>query len=206
MRVLLLGDVHGVAGPIERAVAESSERGGLPIYQVGDLRRRDQQNEQPNVPDDFRWIRGNWDSPGAAKRDPRYLGDFGIDPATGIFFLSGACTVIPGKTYQPGVNYWPDNEELSFEELRAAIEFYAAAKPEVVLTHTAPNSPKPIMLRERDMDRCFCERTSMALEEMFRIHQPRAWYFGHFHRDWQDQIGRTEFACIGTGRTLEVAV
>jgi hypothetical protein len=43
---------------------------------------------------------------------------------------------------------------------------------------------------------CVNTRTSQALQRMFEEWQPEYWLFGHYHRDMDFRIGRTQFSCL----------
>ena len=39
-------------------------------------------------------------------------------------------------------------------------------------------------------------RTEKTLGEMFKIHQPKLWIFGHWHRKFDQKILGTQFICL----------
>jgi hypothetical protein len=77
------------------------------------------------------------------------------------------------------------------------IDGYAAIKPEIVITHDCPESIAHEMLAA--LNRRKIEdgsRTRQALERMLHLHQPREWFFGHWHVSLQFKSGRTLFRCL----------
>jgi hypothetical protein len=44
--------------------------------------------------------------------------------------------------------------------------------------------------------RIFQQNTGWALQELFNIHQPKYWYFGHYHNSWSMIINGTRFKCL----------
>jgi predicted phosphodiesterase len=98
-------------------------------------------------------------------------------------------------------SYW-DNEELSMEEMEMALWLYQKMKPDVVITHECPRSiskhvgdNKILEMFGYNPDR-FTTKTSELLEMMFQSHQPKQWYFGHYHNNWYAEINGTQFRCI----------
>ena len=79
---------------------------------------------------------------------------------------------------------------------------YQKMKPDVMITHECPRSiskhvgdNKILGMFGYNPDR-FTTKTSELLEMMFQSHQPKQWYFGHYHNDWYDEINGTQFRCI----------
>lgn len=98
-------------------------------------------------------------------------------------------------------SYWED-EELVLEDMLACLEEYKKYKPEIVITHECPRSvakfvDNPYALKQfgYDPDR-FTTKTSELLQTMFEFHQPKVWYFGHYHKDWSENINGTQFTCL----------
>ena len=98
-------------------------------------------------------------------------------------------------------SYW-DNEELSMEEMYQCLLYYKQTKPDFVITHECPRSiskrvgDNEILRRFGYNPETFSTRTSELLEAMFQAHQPKRWIFGHYHRDWNDEINGTHFTCL----------
>jgi hypothetical protein len=155
------------------------------------------------VLDNVYYIRGNHDDPAAARSHPRYLGDYG--EWNGIFFVSGAFSIDHRwrkawmEQNRPRKIWWPD-EELSQDELDKAFEMYADLKPRSVASHEAPSNVVSTLLNELlfrpEKVECIATRTSQALQRMLNYHQPEHWHFGHYHLDWQKDLGGTRFHCL----------
>lgn len=229
MKITFIGDVHGKTPQLERLL--DVEKGGL-SFQVGDmglgfkgvkLRERDTKY--------FQFIRGNHDSPAACEAHPNYAGDYTYYPETGLYALGGAWS-IDWEWRVEGVSWWRD-EELSAEELNRALDLYVKTKPKYVVTHEAPTIVAYNMLyslilppaTQYDKDNpCYIPdkgpaykeyknkvgfantRTSQVLQQMFDVHQPREWIFGHYHLDKSFEINGTKFTCVAelSKYTLEV--
>jgi len=143
------------------------------------------------------------------------LGDYGLAEINGVslFFVRGAFSI--DKKYRHiGVD-WFYEEEIAASEHQNILDAYKEAKPDLVVTHDCPDSigksfakaedgnaigsplKKPDILREFGFDpNTFSTRTQVLLENMFRIHQPKKWVFGHYHRDWTTFEEGTEFRCL----------
>lgn len=205
--MLIVGDIHGQFESYRRLLAHYK---GEPSVQIGDFGIGFPGDKPlPKLPEDAVFIRGNHDNPTTAANCPHYLGDYGIEEMDGIqfFFLSGARSADhPGvKFYDAfgrdvsrieGFDWWP-GEELSLEDLEDAIELYRDIKPEVVLTHDGPDVATDEILRVKLLHKGrIPSRTANALNRMYEIHQPLLWIFGHWHVNFRQQIGRTEFRCL----------
>ncbi len=77
-------------------------------------------------------------------------------------------------------------------------------KPEFAVTHTAPDFIVPEIPFERLFGPTIHHpRTERLLENLYRIHQPKIWLFGHWHTDWDytyknpDTGKETRFICLG---------
>jgi hypothetical protein len=75
-----------------------------------------------------------------------------------------------------------------------ARELYREIKPDIVLTHDCPDE---VSLRILDANqRKYENLTGWALQELFNIHQPQKWRFGHYHKSWNMNISGTDFRCL----------
>lgn len=108
-------------------------------------------------------------------------------------------------------SYW-DNEELSIEEMEMALWQYQKMKPDVMITHECPRSiskhvgdNKILEMFGYNPDR-FTTNTSELLEMMFQSHQPKQWYFGHYHNNWGAEINGTQFRCVDQLSYVELEV
>lgn len=210
----VLGDIHGDFEQIKKAM-HRYRRDHIPVFSVGDVGLGfPYQKKQKGiwVPDPtkkdpesfdplFRFVRGNHDSPEVCRAHPNYLGDYGVEPQTGIFFISGAMSVDRGHRTQ-GLDWWPD-EELSINELNAAIDLYEKTRPSVVISHDCPLSVYGHLRTHHQHDK---SRTAQALEAMWQIHRPDIWCHGHHHVVWQKKINGTLFVCAAINQTLKFSL
>lgn len=140
---------------------------------------------------------------------PHHCGDFGSATLGGVafFFVRGAFSVDKAlrlrQQREKGWKLWYEEEELDEGAMKQALDEYARARPELMVTHTAPTHIAAL-LADADASAeyglgasAMAGRTGELLERMYELHQPRQWIFGHFHRSWQLQEGSTNFTCLG---------
>jgi hypothetical protein len=199
-QVRLIGDVHGKFKRYREIIR------GVPFsIQVGDMgvgfrKIKDGEVTWSNNPPyeamnegDHRYIRGNHDNPEVCLRQSHWIPDGSL--VEGMFCVGGAVSV--DKQWRTeGLDWWAD-EECSYEKLNEIIDDYAKIKPDVVISHDCPESIALQILavfnRKKIEDG---SRTRQALEQMLYIHQPREWYFGHWHIPLQFKSGNTLFRCL----------
>lgn len=205
--MIFIGDVHGkieeYLNLLERRIPEDEES-----LQVGDMGLGFWGVSLPHLDPRHKWFRGNHDAPEQCRAHENYKGDFGYDPEKKLFWLAGAFSIDRAWRTE-GVSWWAD-EELSLEKLHEAFELYIKVKPEVVVSHECPTIAAEYMLRDligpyfqakRD---CANSRTARAMQEMFDVHQPKYWVFGHYHVDKTFELKGTEFRCVAELSTTRI--
>ena len=141
---------------------------------------------------------------------PHSLGDFGPVLLGGVdfFFARGAWSSDREKLIQLGreqnKTIWFKQEELTDEQMGAALEQYLRVRPRIVLSHDAPTHVARFAWQHarrfsapRSGVAFRPSRTTDFLERLLEHHQPRLWLFGHHHRDWRNQEAGTLFVCVG---------
>jgi predicted phosphodiesterase len=163
------------------------------IVQLGDLGFS--YDTLDNVdPNKFKIVSGNHDNMDKIINTAHYLGNYGYTELNGInfFWYRGAYSI--DRQYRTiGIYYW-SNEENDIETFMKARELYREVKPDLVLTHDAPESIVYQMLSPNH--RIYQNITNWALQELFNIHQPKRWFFGHHHQSKTIQYGNTKFVCL----------
>ncbi len=144
--------------------------------------------------DRLRVLHGNHDNWNILKQYPHDLGRFGVFEFAGkqIFFVAGAWS-IDHALRTPGYDWW-SCEELSYEEADQCLTLWEKVCNDIdlVITHDAPPNVGYHILKAFPTD----THTGRLLWEMFKIHNPPAWRFGHWHKKFQKTIGTTDFRCI----------
>ena len=200
LKVRLIGDVHGKFKSYEKLIKD------VPVsLQLGDMGvgfkglRGGEIVNLSNPPYDsiskgnHRFIRGNHDNPEVCKKQDYWIPDGSC--FKGMFCLGGAVSI--DKAWRTeGLDWWPD-EEASYEELQDYIDKYELIKPDIVCTHDCPESIAGELMMVFNRTKIDDgSRTRQALERMLYIHQPKEWYFGHWHTSIQFKSGNTIFQCL----------
>lgn len=182
-----MGDIHGDFNTyeyiIQKMLLKGNKKGMDCSLQLGDVGlgffNINDNSELSNIGSQHKWIRGNHDNPSVCKKyKNNYLGDFGYHEKSGIFYISGGYSI--DKKYRiPDYDWWED-EELNFHQLYEIIELYSRVKPRIVATHECPT-----IVKERvNTNPGKLEVTSVTeiiLQNMFDVHKPEFWVFGHHH-------------------------
>lgn len=205
--MLLIGDVHGkweqYANLLEMHQPERSVQlgdFGVGFFREDEGRRHAVAQAMTEFGGDNRYIRGNHDNPASCQDDPFWIKDATFESDTGIFYLGGALSI--DRDYRtPGLDWW-DDEELSMDELYAAIDLYEKSKPRVVLSHECPEDIVGYMMPWYQQE--FSSRTRQALGSMWSIHQPELWVFGHWHSSVTATFEGCQFTCLNELETLTI--
>lgn len=156
-------------------------------------------------PDNHKVLPGNHDDYDILHESWFNLGDFGEDTIGGVtvFFIRGGISI--DRTYREaerinrGPRTWWSQEELSFSQMLACMRAYREAKPSIVVSHVPAASFSSVMcpddkiLTDFGFHKGFKEATQLLGDELLKIHRPKFWYSGHFHKSFRDEIGGTTF-------------
>lgn len=194
--MVIIGDVHGHFGTYELLCQRFD---GEPTVQIGDMGVGFPRSKDPIITGENFFFRGNHDNPKVANSYANCLGDFGVREIGGVkfFFVAGAWS-IDHRFRKENSTWWRD-EELSTAQLNDALDLYVETKPDLVLTHDAPEDASSRILQRYSITgtgMLYPTRTGQALQAMFENHQPKQWIFGHYHFDWKKEINGTEFQCL----------
>lgn len=148
------------------------------------------------------FFKGNHD--GYNTEPKNCLGDYGSKVIGGFefFFVRGAYSIDPKKRVW-GVDYFPEHEELSTAKAQSAIDAYELVKPNVMLSHDCPDEISRFILGGKIKHRT---TTNNALQAMFEIHQPKYWFFGHYHDHYMIEKNGTTFICIPKETFMDVEI
>lgn len=75
------------------------------------------------------------------------------------------------------------------------------AKPDIVFSHECPTFisdiiGEPGLLRDFGYDDGWHSFTAHLLSELYKIHQPKLWVFGHYHKRHDLYWEKTRFVCL----------
>jgi hypothetical protein len=193
--VLIIGDIHRNYPEYLSLLARFPGEASIQIGDFGIF--REEHNIDDKMPEDAWFFRGNHDNPELCHESSHYLGDFGYVTVGGVnvFHVAGAYSIDQFWRTE-GVSWWRD-EEMSVQTLNRVFDLYLEIKPDIVLSHDGPKQATDAMLSTVSAHKEYIPtRTDQALSAMFAAHQPKQWFFGHWHIDWVGQIGRTQFRCL----------
>lgn len=195
-QITVIGDTHGKYDKYEQIARKRDY-----TVQLGDLgfKYGCLNNLSPSK---HKVIGGNHDNYDIIHLFPHYLGDFGNCSLGGVdfFFYRGAYSI--DRQYRTiGLDWW-EKEQLTIEDFMKARELYRKTKPKIVITHDCPSSIAAQMLLPHQ--RVYENMTGWALNELFNIHQPDWWFFGHWHQSRTIQYGNTKFVCLDELETYDI--
>jgi len=196
MSITVIGDVHGKYD----AYVKMARKRDFTV-QIGDLGFRYECLKNLDQ-ERHRFVGGNHDNYDIVGEWPHYLGDYGMASLGGVefFFYRGAYSI--DRQYRTiGVDWW-QNEQLGIDDFMKARELYREAKPSVVLTHDCPETLVPRLLPPNAA--IYQNITGWALQELFAIHQPETWVFGHYHVSQRIDAGGTRFICLDELEACEI--
>lgn len=205
----IMGDIHGKFGPYTQTVNRLNKRGcstlqlgdfgiGFPQCTWKDSRLNDLSRNAA--------FRGNHDNPAHARESELFLPDFGYIAEAKLFWFSGAFSI--DKDWRTeDVDWWRD-EQLSYSQMEDATRLYEECKPEIVVSHDGPYEAVREMFPALGLSRYEKNPTTSCLQNMFEIHHPKKWFFGHHHQDIKMQIfpPGTVFTCVGIDQSVEVLI
>jgi predicted phosphodiesterase len=196
-----IGDVHGKIREYEELIKKIREshnnQEDIYTFQVGDMGVGFKGVFAPKVGPNDLWIAGNHDDALVCEKCPGNLGDFGCREIGDqkVFWVRGADSY--DKMYRKeGISWWA-YEELTYPQLMEAIELFIKEKPDIMITHDCPAFLYPILMHMQNRDlRANLSKTPLALNNMFEIHQPKQWLFGHHHISYSSMQAGTKFTCL----------
>lgn len=189
--ITLIGDVHGKYEKYHRILSRKEENPYT--LQIGDFGFKYETLKNVDSTKHL-IIPGNHDNYDVCYNYSHFLGDYGYTSLNRVqfFYYRGAYSI--DKQYRTiGIDWW-ENEQVSIDQFMKARELYREVKPDLVITHDAPESIVPYLLSPGS--RLYQNMTGWALNELFNIHQPKRWRFGHFHKSWRMTISGTDFRCL----------
>lgn len=197
MKVYILGDSHGDYSVLDRTFRKLKiddfivHLGDLGLGETWNKLRRIAVTEPKFL--QLGVVGGNHDDYEFILRHPPayYLGDFGnIPQIPKSFFIRGARS-IDIKLLFEGNDWWPE-EELTQQQGIQALEYYEFVKPDYMFTHECPYQ----IIYDIHKGEPLISQTAELLTQAFEIHQPKYWFFGHHHVDYEKIYGGTKFQCI----------
>lgn len=190
--LLVIGDVHGKINEYWKLINEYN----IDSIQVGDFGFKRHHNwHLENIDSSKHKINfGNHDDYTYLDK-PHSLSDFTYFDKKKLMTVRGAYS-IDKHLRTENLDWWA-NEELNYEEMQNAIDFYNLNKPKIMITHDCPQSIKESLFNIKDKS-----ITSNGLQIMFESHQPDIWVFGHNHTSKNEVINGVRFICLKELETI----
>ena len=199
MGFTIIGDVHGKYDRYHKIIRQIEKHPYT--LQVGDFGFR--LDTLKNVDSTKHLIMGgNHDNYDICWNYPHFLGDYGYTSLNRIefFYYRGAYSI--DRQYRTiGIDWW-ENEQVSIDQFMKARGLYRIIKPKIVITHDCPQTIASMMLEPGQ--RVYENMTGWALQELLNIHEPKYWFFAHWHQSRTMQYGNTKFICLDELETYEL--
>lgn len=197
--ITVIGDVHGKYDRYHKIIRRTED---YPYtVQLGDFGFR--YDTLDNVDSTKHLIiPGNHDNYDRCYNYPHFLGDYGYTSLNKVefFYYRGAYSI--DRQYRTiGIDWW-ENEQVDIEGFMKARELYYTVKPDIVITHDAPMDIVPYLLPLGS--KIYENNTNWSLSELFKIHQPKIWLFGHYHQSWNMKVDGTNFKCLNELETYNL--
>jgi len=196
--ITLIGDVHGKYKNYHEIIREKDRHPYT--LQLGDFGfKYDTLNNVDSTKHLI--LPGNHDNYNDCYNHSHFLGDYGYTYLNRVnfFYYRGAYS-IDSRHRTIGIDWWED-EQVTIDQFMKARELYRTIKPDIVITHDCPDEVSLRILKPDQ--RKYENLTGWALQELFNIHRPKKWFFGHYHQSWSMTINGTDFRCLNE---LETAV
>ena len=205
MSLDIIGDVHGKYASYYFKIKDLDH-----TLQLGDMGFNYNYHKQFIDADKHKFFGGNHDNYDVYKDSPHAIGEFGPYSHGNVdfFFIRGGLSIDLHYRTQ-GISWWA-HEELCLSQAQACLALYEKEKPDIVISHECPMSAIPYVstfpdyLIEQKFGVKLPSFTSKLLEELFTIHQPKLWVFGHFHNNREFKIGKTKFRCLDELATYKI--
>jgi hypothetical protein len=205
--MLFIGDNHGAFKTYEHILFKMQHKGNRKgvssSLQVGDMSVGFSEGNPTYAKNGLGWppeqwqghkfIRGNHDDPALCRSHPNYLGDYGFLSEQNIFYVSGGYSI--DHIFRIVDVTWWEDEELGEIQMNSAINLYKETKPKIMVSHECPLSMKiDSVTNAWKFD--YNSRTEIMLQNMFDIHRPDYWIYGHHHKFLEKDVNGTHFVCL----------
>jgi hypothetical protein len=194
MKIRIIGDVHGKFYPYLQKIR--NEEYSIQLGDFGFAKSWYQLVTHKVDSERHKIIPGNHDDYKGLRDQYTFGKGYGEVDFYGFkfFFVRGAWS-IDWSWRVAGVSWW-EEEQLEYGELMNAINDYERVKPDIMITHECPKIGIEQIFKKDFINDGTGNRTATALEQMFEIHKPKIWFYGHWHMSRVDNLLGTEFICL----------
>jgi len=194
MKMRIIGDVHGKFYPYLQKIKDAEY--SIQLGDFGFAKSWYQLVTHKVNPERHKIIPGNHDDYKGLREDYLFDKKYGEVDFHGFkfFFVQGAWS-IDWKMRIPGISWW-EEEQLPYSVLMDAMNEYERVKPDIMITHELPKIGIENIFNKPFISNGTGNRTSAALSQMFEIHRPKIWIYGHWHESRVDNLLGCEFVCL----------
>jgi hypothetical protein len=191
--LLLIGDVHGKIDNywkiLQKHKGNSIQLGDFGFKEEHQWHLKNIDNTKHQI------VFGNHDDYTFFDK-PHSLFNYSYSPETQLMTIRGANSIDKYKRIEN--RDWWANEEMNYQEMQEAVDFYCDNKPRIVVSHNCPREIAKHFWSITDKS-----TTTNGLQIMFECHQPELWFFGHHHRSVNETINNTRFICLAELETFK---
>ena len=194
MKMRIIGDVHGKFYPYLQKIKDAEY--SIQLGDFGFAKSWYQLVTHKVNPERHKIIPGNHDDYKGLREDYLFDKKYGEVDFHGFkfFFVQGAWS-IDWKMRIPGISWW-EEEQLPYSVLMDAMNEYERVKPDIMITHELPKIGIENIFNKPFISNGTGNRTSVVLSQMFEIHRPKIWIYGHWHESRVDNLLGCEFVCL----------
>jgi predicted phosphodiesterase len=184
--ILLIGDIHGKINEYWKILQKHNGES----IQVGDFGFKKQHCWHLDNIDNAKHkiCFGNHDDY-TFLNEAHSLNNYSYRSKESLMTIRGAWSI--DKAYRiENVSWWA-NEEMNYNEMKDAIDFYCKTKPRIIVSHECPQKIRNMLfgIQEKSI-------TTNGMQSMLESHQPDLWIFGHHHESRNELIAGTRFICL----------
>lgn len=203
MKVTMIGDIHGNFKRYKQILYKNRNNYTIQIGDFGfsEIWSKLKDNTKISAMN-HKVLGGNHDDYDYIQSNiiPHYLGDYGsylLGSNFLFYYVRGALSI--DKNYRiPNISWW-EQEELSYSDGFNVIDDYTKMKPKIMITHTLPDIIFDLIYYNKMY---IPSRTGQLLSNLFEIHQPQLWIYGHMHTHKYRYIKGTHFIGLAEYQTL----
>lgn len=202
-KIILIGDPHGKFNGYTKIINDSVKSGIGKTITLGDFGFKEEFDwfKEQKFEGEHKFLFGNHDYYPYVNEDFS-LGDFGYIEEYNLFYIRGAHTIDWHKRIVGRDLFY--EEELNTAQGIQCMDLYEQVKPDFIISHDCPLMIYPPMLR--DTSNINDAHTPRLLNELFYIHEPKEWYFGHHHKSKIIEINKTKFQCLNILETYKFEI
>ncbi len=195
--ITIIGDIHGLHDQYYQIACKNQF-----TVQLGDF-GFEYETLKKISSDHHKVIGGNHDNYDIISEFRHYLGDYGnvVHNNIKFFFIRGEYSV--DWPYRIEGHSWWRNEELTYQQMSECLKDYEQSKPNIILSHGCPDKIIPEIVTNKL--KLKSSKTAVFLSQLFEIHQPKLWVFGHHHNTKLIQLESTIFICLNELDTLKLS-